>query len=139
MQINEILKTEAAKRSFLVGLVFLSKADGVVDESEKSFFLNAAASLELSEESVNEIDSCWAKDVMPKLVFNSKREKLFFLVQAVQLCNVDNVYCEEEKQLVNKLALDLGVTNDSVEKIEAWVKVGMEWQAEGDKLLELEV
>jgi len=139
MQINEILKTEAAKRSFLVGLVFLSKADGVVDESEKTFFLNAAASLKLSEESVNEIDSCWTKDVMPELVFNSKREKLFFLVQAVQLCNVDSVYCEEEKQFVNKIALDLGVTDDSVEEIEAWVKVGMEWQSEGDKLLELEV
>lgn len=139
MQINEILKTEVAKRNFLIGLVFLSRADGVVLESEKSFFLNAAASLELSEESVDEINSCWTKDVMPELVFNSKKEKLFFLVQAIQLANVDYDYAVQEKQLIDKIALDFGVTNDSVEKIEAWVKAGLEWQAEGDMLLELEV
>lgn len=139
MQINEILKTEGSKRNFLIGLLFLSKADGVVEDSEKSFFLGTAASLKLSEQSVNEINSYWTRDEMPELVFESKKEKLFFLIQAIQLCNVDSIYSEQEKQFIHKIASDLGVTNNSVEKIEDWVKAGSEWQAEGDKLLELEV
>lgn len=138
MEINKILKTESAKRNFLIGLVYLAKADGVVDESEKVFFLNAGASLKLSKESIDEINSCWTKDAMPEITFETKKEKLFFLIQAVQLCNVDNAYTVEEKEFVHKIASDLGVTKESVEKIEAWVKEGIEWQAKGDMLLEVE-
>jgi hypothetical protein len=103
------------------------------------YFNNAATSLQISEESVNEINSCWEKDIMPQLVFENKKEKLFFLTQAIQLCNVDNAYTEKEKEFIHKISIDLGVSNDSVQKIEAWVKAGLEWQAEGNKLIELEV
>lgn len=138
MQINEILKTEASKRSFLIGLVFLSKVDGIVEETERNFFLNVAASLKLNSESISEINSCWTKDVMPEINFDSGKEKLFFITQAVQLCSVDGGYTEKEKSFIDELAKKIGVKNESVEKIEAWVRRGIEWQAEGNKLLEME-
>lgn len=139
MKIDEILKTEAVKRDFLIGLAYLSKVDGVVDESEKAFFLNAAASLQLSEESLNEINLCWTNDIMPELNFDTKKQKLFFLTQAIQLSSIDNVYSEEEKGFVHESALKLDISKESVEKIENWVKEGIEWQNRGNKLLELEV
>ncbi|MEG0772683.1 DUF533 domain-containing protein [Clostridium sp.] len=138
MQINEILKTETAKRNFLMGLVFLAKVDGVVDETERTFFLNAASSLQLSSESVNEINSCWNKEVMPEINFDNKEEKLFFILQAVQLCSVDGGYTEKERLFIHELAKKLGLKSDSVEKIEAWVERGIQWQAEGNQLLKME-
>lgn len=138
MQINEILKTETAKRNFLMGLVFLAKVDGVVDETERTFFLNAASSLQLSSESVNEINSCWDKDNMPEIDFANKEEKLFFILEAVQLCSVDGGYTEKERLFIHELAKKLGLKRDSVEKIEAWVERGIQWQAEGNQLLKME-
>ena len=96
MDINKILKTEESRKNFLIGLVFLSRVDGV-DESEKIFFENAAAALELSDEAQNEVNLSWTKEDMPELKFEDKKASLFFIMQAIQLSNVDNSYTEKEK------------------------------------------
>ena len=137
MEINEILKTEESRKSFLIGLVFLSRVDGV-DESEKIFFENAAAALELSDEAQNEVNLSWTKEDMPELKFEDKKASLFFIMQAIQLSNVDNSYTEKEKAFIYNIATNIGLTNESVYKIERWVEEGLKWQAEGDKLLDME-
>lgn len=138
MDINEILKTEESRKSFLIGLVFLSKVDGV-DESEKVFFENAAASLRLSEEARAEVNLSWDQEVMPEIKFEDKKASLFFMIQAIQLSNVDNFYSEAEKEYIYNVAKKLKISNDSVRKIEAWVEEGLKWQAKGNELLSLEV
>lgn len=138
MNINEILKTEESRKNFLIGLVFLSKVDGV-DESEKVFFENAAASLSLSEEARVEVNLSWDQDVMPEIKFEDKKASLFFMIQAIQLSNVDNFYSEAEKEYIYNVAKKLKVSNDSVRKIEEWVEEGLKWQAKGNELLSLEV
>lgn len=138
MDINEILKTEESRKSFLIGLVFLSRVDGV-DESEKVFFKNAATGLNLSEEAQHEVNLSWTKEDMPELKFENKKAALFFVMQAIQLSNVDNSYTEREKEYVYNTALKLGVSNESVKQIESWVNEGLIWQAQGIKLLDLEV
>lgn len=139
MNINEILKTEESKISFLVGLVFLSKIDGVIDETEKDFFTNAATALALSSEGKNQLSSSWDEEKMPQLKFTNKKEKLFFVMQAIQLSNIDNVYSETERSFIYDVASNLDISEESVEKIENWVKEGIKWQADGEKLLDLEV
>lgn len=137
MDINKILKTEESRKNFLIGLVFLSRVDGV-DESEKIFFENAAAALELSDEAQNEVNLSWTKEDMPELKFEDKKASLFFIMQAIQLSNVDNSYTEKEKAFIYNIATKIGLTNESVYKIERWVEEGLKWQAEGDKLLDME-
>ena len=137
MDINKILKTEESRKNFLIGLVFLSRVDGV-DESEKIFFENAAAALELSDEAQNEVNLSWNKEDMPELKFEDKKASLFFIMQAIQLSNVDNSYTEKEKAFIYNIATKIGLTNESVYKIERWVEEGLKWQAEGDKLLDME-
>lgn len=138
MDINEILKTEESRKNFLIGLIFLSRVDGV-DESEKVFFANAAAGLNLSEEAQNEVNLSWTKEEMPEVKFEDKKASLFFIMQAIQLSNVDNSYTERERAYIYNTATKLGLSNESVEKIELWVEEGLRWQAEGVKLLDLEV
>ncbi|MBC5628732.1 hypothetical protein H8S20_07505 [Clostridium sp. NSJ-6] len=138
MNINEILKTEESKKNFLIGLVFLAKVDGNIDETEKYFFLNAAEGLQLSEESQNAVNLSWSQEIMSELKFENNREKLFFLMQGIQLSNIDNSYSDKERSFIYKVASDLAISNESVERIEAWVEEGIKWQNEGIKLLDLE-
>lgn len=138
MEIKEILKSEESRKNFLIGLVFLSKIDGNVDEREKAFFQSAANALDLHEKSLEEVNLSWNESIMPEIKFNDKKESLFFLTQAIQLSSVDNAYSDKEKEFVHSISKDLGVSNSSLEAIENWVYEGIQWQTKGEKLLELE-
>lgn len=138
MEINEILISEEARRSFLIGLVFLSKADGNVDESEKYFFHNAANSLALSDESKTEVNACWEKKEMPKLLFPDKASKIFFLREAIQLSYVSGGFSETEKTFIQETAGHLGISPVILTAIEDWVSAGMIWKKNGNKLLKME-
>lgn len=137
MEINEILKTEESRKSFLIGLVFLSRVDGV-DETEKFFFESAALALELNDEAQSDVNLSWSKEDMPELKFEDKKASLFFIMQAIQLSNMDNSYTEKERAFIYNTATKIGLTNESVYKIECWVEEGLKWQAEGNKLLDME-
>lgn len=138
MEICEILQSEESRLSFLLGLAFIAKIDGVVDDEEKFFFNNAAESLFLSPSSIQMLQDAWATDDCQNLKFSGKIEKIFFLREAVQLCHVNGGYTEEEKEAICKLALHLGVADSTVNAIEEWANKGMAWKTFGDKLLRLE-
>lgn len=138
MEINEILISEEARRSFLIGLVFLSKADGNVDESEKYFFQNAASSLALSDESTLDLNACWEKKEMPDLSFPDRTSKIFFLREAIQLSYVSGGFSEKERIFIQETAIHLGVSPSILTAIEEWVIAGMVWKNNGDDLLEME-
>lgn len=139
MNINEILKTEESRISFLIGLVFLSKVDGIVDEREQSFFMGSAIALDLNSEAQDRIHSSWNEEEMPQLKFVDTKEKLFFIMQAIQLANIDNSYSDIERNFIYTVAANLDIPKDLVKKIEPWVEDGIRWQTEGKKLLDLEV
>ena len=73
----------------------------------------------------------------PKITFETRREALYFIREAVQLCHVDQKYTESEQREVYAIAEELGIEKAAVEPIEAWVEEGMAWNARGDALLEL--
>ena len=62
---------------------------------------------------------------------------MFFFIQAIQLSWIDNDYCEAERNEIRKLADELEISAESVEKVEKWVEEGMEWNKKGDELLKL--
>jgi tellurite resistance protein len=135
MEIQEILKSMESRCSFLTGLVFISKADGVIEDEEKVFFQRTAETLGLNEDSINFINSCWGEKQRPQLTFNDSTEKRFFLRQAIELCSVDGHYDNAERKLVHEFASELGIPDQIVAALEDWVAEGMKWQAEGDKLI----
>lgn len=138
MEILKILSTEEEKQNFLIGLVFLSKLDGVVDENEKIFFANAGASLALSEESIRKVNESWDALEMPTLKFNTKKGKLFFLREAMQLSFVDGSYNDKEKKFLEGLVKEFDLNLDELKAIEDWVQKGMEWKALGERLIDVE-
>lgn len=138
MNIREILKTEEAKLNFLGALIRLAKIDKNVSEDERLFFTQAAVQLEMKEESISLLQNFWTSEEKINVKFETKRESLFFIQQAVQLCEMDGVYNDEEKKEIKLLGKELGLLEASIEKIEAWVEDGLKWQALGETLLDIE-
>ncbi|WP_373897766.1 hypothetical protein ACER0A_011030 [Haloimpatiens sp. FM7315] len=138
MNIREILKTEESKLNFLGGLIRLAKIDEKVSDEEKLFFSQAAVQLEMKEESVSLLQNLWTSEEKINVDFETKRESLFFIQQAVQLCVMDGVYHHEEKKEIKLLGKELGLLESSIEKIETWVEDGLKWQALGETLLDIE-
>lgn len=137
MEITEILQTNEARVNFLKGLIRLAQADGVVDENEFVFYRQVAVVLELGEAEVESLEKL--KDGTNEITFHfdTDREKMFFLVQAVQLCWVDNNYSDAERKEIQDMCQEMNISGEALEKVEQWVSEGMEWNKRGETLLEL--
>lgn len=137
MDVKEILKTEEARKNFLKGLIRISKADGNTSLEERQFFTQAALALEISQEVIEILEKTWDEGEI-FVDFKTKYESLFFIREAIQLCSVDGVYDENEQHEIRSFGEELGIKVETIEAIEAWVREGLEWQARGNELLELE-
>lgn len=136
MDMNKILATKESKLNFLKGLIRLSKSDGITDKSEKDFFHQAAVSMGLEEQECRKLDMIWKQEKDTIMIsFETTIEKMFFFVQAIQLCWIDESYTEDEKKEIQLLAKELGISEEAIRSVEAWVAEGIEWNKKGDKLL----
>ena len=135
MEINNILSDLASRRSFLMGLIFLAKADGIVEPEEMAFFKNAAVAMELDERSIEEINAVARAEMCPPLEFANDVQKKFFIREAIELSCIDNNYADKERALVYKFAGELGISASSVEALEKWVEEGIIWKTRGDELI----
>ena len=62
---------------------------------------------------------------------------MFFLVEAVQLCWVNDEYSDAEKREIHQIAKEVGISKEALKAVEDWVYEGMEWNKRGDELLNL--
>lgn len=138
MTLEKELPSKDAKINFMKGLIRIAKADGKVDDLEWKFYYQASVALGLNENELNEIKGCWESQVKPEVIFSTSREKMFFFIQAIQLCWIDNSYTNSEKEEIQYLEKELGVNSDSIARIEEWVHEGIIWNNKGDLLLELQ-
>lgn len=137
MDIKMILQTKKSRISFLKGLIRLANADGVVDESEFVFYRQAAIALELDEEEIIALEKVKGEGHEIMLDFGTDREKMFFLIQAVQLCWVDNNYSDSEQEELRNICREIAISEESLKVVEAWAQEGVEWNKRGEALLEL--
>lgn len=138
MDINKNLKETVDKINFLRGLIRIAKSDGVKEDSEFIFYYQAAQALNLSEEELNHLNDAWNNDdIHLTLEFSNNASKMFFFVQAIQLCWVDGSYMDAEKKEIRLIAQEIGISEDAIERVEAWVEEGMEWHNRGAELLKL--
>lgn len=136
MEINGILGDIASRRSFLMGLLFIAKADGMVDQEEMKFFQNAAVAMDLDGASIEKINDCWNVGECPPLEFSNMVQKKFFIREAIELSCINERYADEEKTLVYRFAAELGVPAPAVAALEKWVEEGMIWKKRGDELIQ---
>lgn len=137
MNAIDILHTEESKLNFIKGLIRLAKADGIIDSNEIVFYKQVAVGLGMSNNSINEIEYFHNTDEKICFSFSSNEEKMFFIIQAVQLCWMDNEYVDSERQEMRSICKELGISEEALIQVEKWVQQGVEWNKSGDKLLYL--
>lgn len=137
MEIKEVLQTREARVNFLRGLIRLAQTDGVVDENEFVFYRQVAVVLDLGESEVESLEKLKDETNEITVNFETDREKMFFLIQAVQLCWVDNNYSDMEREELRDMCQEMSISVEALEKVEQWVSEGVEWNKRGEALLEL--
>ncbi|MDE6212410.1 MAG: hypothetical protein K2M70_02875 [Lachnospiraceae bacterium] len=137
MEIKEVLQTREARVNFLRGLIRLAQTDGIVDENEFVFYRQVAVVLDLGESEVESLEKLKDETNEITVNFETDREKMFFLIQAVQLCWVDNNYSDMEREELRDMCQEMSISVEALEKVEQWVSEGMEWNKRGEALLEL--
>lgn len=137
MDIKEILVTKEARVNFLRGLIRLANVDGHVDESEFIFYRQAASVLGLGEQEILELEKLGGGEDTITFNFETDKEKMFFLIQAVQLCWVNDDYSELERKDMRKICHELNISMETLEEVEKWALEGYEWNKRGETLLEL--
>lgn len=137
MRVEDVLTTTESKLNFLKGLIRVAKSDSVLTETELNFYKQAACSMGLSEGDIESLDKCWTNLEKIHFQFKTSKEKMFFIIQAVQLCWIDDDYAEAERTEMRIISEELNISLKSLKQVEAWVEEGMKWNKKGDELLNL--
>lgn len=138
MRVENALVSVEGRKSFLKGLIRVAKTDGTFDANEWEYYQQAAQYMELSETDIQELNNCCTVDNEKiTLNFTTSSEKMFFLVEAVQLCWVNDEYSDAEKREIHQIAKEVGISKEALKAVEDWVYEGMEWNKRGDELLNL--
>jgi len=143
--ILEVLTDEKSRTNFMRGLINLSKAEESregsvgINTEEMTFLKNAMLALNLPEYTQRELETfVRSKDNAINVSFETKRQALFFLREGMQICYIEGQYYQTEKDMIEEMAKMLGVSCETVKKIEQWVREGIEWSARGEEILEME-
>lgn len=135
MDVNKILISNEARVNFLKGLMRIAKSDGVTDEKELVFYNQAAHELGLSLEDIQMLDKTWLSNETIEVNFERNEEKMFFFIQAFQLCWIDGDFTEEERTEIFKIASELSISEEAIKKVSDWVNEGIAWNLRGEELL----
>ena len=138
MDINAILQSNNSKVNFLKGLIRVAKCDNVIDEKEFMFYEQAALAVGLGQEDIANLNNYAKSKEKLKISFDSSREKMFFLIQVIQLCWINGEYSGAEKTEVAQIAEELSISKNAVTEVEKWVEEGIIWNKRGDDLLSLQ-
>lgn len=143
--LNSVYETQENKFNFVKGLIRISKCDGYISEEEVSFMKSVAIGMGLIEENIQLLQNAAEYDLSSDLgkeffalEFETKYQSVFFLREAVQLCYIDGLYHEHEKNEIQKITEELGISLTTLKAIEDWVADGMKWRERGNALLDLE-
>ena len=97
--------------------------------------INAAVGMKLDEDSIAKINECWNSSKKISVEFSTKITAMFFIQEAIQLCEVDGSYDEAEKNEIRNLAEELGISEEKIVAIEKWVQTGIVWRQQGEALI----
>ena len=137
MKLEEELKTIESKKQFIKGILYISKADGEIDSSEKKFFEQSALALGLNNDDILKLENDFNSVDKITVKFDTSRETMFFLIQAIQLCYIDGKYTDDEKNAIRSIASLNNISEKAIRSVEEWVEEGMKWNIRGDALLTL--
>lgn len=136
--IRDVIKTEDARINYLRGLIRIAECDADKSASEEGFIYKIADILGSPYSEISKAESSLEDEAYEKIHFETKQEKILFLMQALYMCWLDNDYSEAERDEIVTIGTELGIEEPELGIIETWIKQGIEWMRTGATLLNLE-
>ncbi len=136
--IKDVINTEDSRINYLRGLIRIAESDNDKSSEEEGFIYKIA---EIAGASYSEILKAEEKQYIEghaRIHFETKTEKLLFLMQALYLCWIDDDYSDAERAEIIAVGNELGITQFEIDEVESWVKQGIDWMKTGAELLRLE-
>ncbi|MFN4150221.1 MAG: hypothetical protein ACK4IX_04705 [Candidatus Sericytochromatia bacterium] len=111
-KIKEVYPTSESKLTFIKGLIFIIKADGIIHPKELELINTLVSLLDLSEEDKKQVSLISdLDDYDSSLKFDNKAQELFFIKEGFRMCLIDENYHPSEKELLIKIANDFGLSD----------------------------
>lgn len=138
LRIKDVINTESSRVNYLRGLIRIAECDENKTLAEEGYIYKIAEIIGASYSEIWQAAEDIENNDEKTLCFSTKQEKALFLIQALYLCWIDDNYSDAEREEITAIGSELGIESEELEKIECWVKQGIEWMEDGAKLLRLE-
>ena len=136
--IRDVIKTEESRINYLKGLIRIAESDNNKTYVEEEYINKIAEIFGATYSDIWKAEVQKTNEASKEIKFNTRQEKIIFLMQALYLCWLDDEYSDLERDEVAKIGDELGLEASELMEIESWVKQGIEWMLAGAKLLRLE-
>lgn len=136
--IRDVIKTEESRINYLKGLIRIAESDNNKTSVEEEYINKIAETFGATYSDIWKAEVQKSNEASKEIKFNTRQEKIIFLMQALYLCWLDDEYSDLERDEVAKIGDELGLEASELLEIESWVKQGIEWMSAGAKLLRLE-
>ena len=134
--LHEVFDTEESRLNFILGCIRVSKCNDRFHEKERNFIMKSSLALGLNEKSGERIDKAMLNEFeRMDLVFSTKKQKILFIKEMIDLCYYDGHYDSVEKEEISIISKSLNILESTVTEIEQWILSGIEWNKKGEKIL----
>lgn len=138
LEIRDVIKTEDKRINYLAGLIRIAECDNNRASVEEGYIYNIAELLGASYTEVLKAGEILENGKRQEIHFETKQEKVLFLMQALYMCWLDNSYSDSEREEIVAIGDELGIHSSELAEIESWVKQGIDWMRVGAEMLGLE-
>ena len=138
LEIRDVIKTEDSRINYLRGLIRIAESDNKKTSAEAEFIYKIADIIGASYSEIWHAERQTENEINTGIHFETKQEKMLFLIQALHECWLDDDFSEAEHEEIIKIGNELEIDQTEVEAVEAWVKQGIEWMRAGAELIGLE-
>lgn len=136
--IRDVVKTEESRINYLKGLIRIAESDNNKTAVEEGYINKIAEIFGATYSEIWKAETQNSDESSKEIYFETKQEKILFLMQALYLCWLDDEYSNLEKSEIITISDELGIEASELVEIESWIKQGIEWMEAGAKLLRLE-
>ncbi len=128
------LLSDDEKRALVKTMAYFAHIDGKVTPEEAELLEKAAETSGLdAKEAWKDVASGGIEKELACL--RTDKSKRIVIQELIALGYADGRYFQLEKEAVNRVASILGLDRETVERIESWVRQGVEWSGKGYGLI----
>lgn len=143
MPVDTLNMSDNEKNVYLHSLVFIANLEGLKDSSDKikkqTFMENHIKALGISIENLKNIKVKGLDGIVTdvKSIVNIKVKK-YILREMILLAISDHELGDDEISKIYQIGIAAGIKEERISQFFLWAAKGLEWEMEGNKLLEEE-